>query len=75
MTLKRLLKIARKLFQFQLLLLLILVVSIVGEVQAHYVETAKAMFAITIVCCIIFFIVIIAFITYRFRRNRKEVRM
>jgi len=57
-----------------LLLLLILVVSIVGEVQAHYVETAKAMFAVTIVCCIIFFIVIFAFIAYRFRKNRKELK-
>ena len=56
---------------WQLLVVVVLVAGVVGVVEAHYVETAKAMFSITIVACLILLSALLALLAYRFHKRRK----
>ena len=56
---------------WQLLLVVVLVAGVVGVVEAHYVETARAMFSVTIVSCLILLSALLVLLAYRFHKRRK----
>ena len=56
---------------WQLLLVVVLVAGVGGVGEAHYVETARAMFSVTIVACLILLSALLVLLAYRFHKRRK----